>query len=138
MSEEDNEFDDDADSFETLERYDTGHRYQIHMMNMTTKCDTAPLTGAMPKVWGWVAMAKYNGTETFANQKVDVWQSMTKYATLRLAVLSSDTTTPVYQTRIDNNHMTTTYQFTSWSPMAPNSTVFAVPASCSTIQIVPI
>jgi len=113
-----------------LERYDIGKEFQLLNPNASNAdCHEFAVTGTLPQTWSWVALSKYVSTD----KGVDIWESSIGYAVLRLGVLSSDPTTPVYLTRQSRDERNSTYTFTTWSPTAPLSTLFAVPSVCTTL-----
>jgi len=113
-----------------LDRYDLHEEYTIE----DQKCSMKPVTGQLQDPWEWVAKASYVSTGVFRGQKFDEWQYVQGNDTTRLAVLSSDTTTPVWQNTHSNYNGAITQLdliFEEWDTKEPEDWVFYVPQICN-------
>jgi len=128
VSLEEYKFDNDTFDVFSLNRYDMGKLFRIFPTN-DTNCQVFPTSDTMPKTWDWLSYTHLAGNDTFNGQAVDIWESTIGYSTRRLAVLSNDSTVPVWLSK-QGTEKDTMMIFSSYSTDAPQSALFTVPALC--------
>jgi len=121
-------FDHNSYDIFNLVRYDLLKEYTLAN---SSQCTVIPLSGTLPSTWGWVSTANYVGKDMIRNQAVNIWRSTIGYATMTLAVLASDNTTPVLLKRESRSDRSTTYVFATWDPTTPAAIYFNVPTLCN-------
>jgi len=121
------EFDDTTYNMFELQRYDLGEDYSYQLApNNKSECHKFGVSGAMPKVWSWVSLARYVGLIGQA----DVWLATIGYATMTLGVSPSDANIPLYMIRSVRNERESNYTFQTWNTTSPSDKTFTVPSIC--------
>jgi hypothetical protein len=114
-----------------LQRYDLHAVYTIE----DTKCNKQTIDGQLENPWDFVPNTVYVGSGTFRGHKYDEWEwNDRNITTTRLAVLSSDTTTPLFVVEHETNNGVVTQvdtYFESFTPGEPEEWVFNVPHICN-------
>jgi len=112
-----------------LDRYDLHARYIINDL----KCEKQAVKGDLENPWDWVQKATYVGSNVFRGQSYDEWSYQEANSTTRLAVLTSDTTKPVFLNTHDVDQGVVTQfntVFEEFDTTEPELWVFYVPQIC--------
>jgi len=127
-----------------LERTDKHEQYIfIHNLEVNHKyysiddqlCTEKDVKEDLPNPWDWVEKATFVSSGTYRGKKYDEWKyQVSDEEETRLAVLSSDPTTPVFLvTHVNHNNVIrqTDIIFEEWDTKPPEDWVFYVPSICN-------
>lgn len=111
-----------------LERWDNATRYEIDSKDRDY-CRKTPLSGKIPSLWSWVALAEYKGKRHYHGITLDAWEYQAGGVTLGLAVFDKNPDIPIVLTR-NTATQNEAVEYRRFLPQAPSPDYFAVPAQC--------
>jgi len=114
-----------------LDRYDLNATYIIE----DDKCTKKTVSGSLGNPWAWIATATFNGTSSFGGHSLDDWTAVVDGdTTLKVSVLSADTTKPVLfsEKYVNGSYIEQTdMTFLEFNTSTPEEWVFSIPSFCT-------
>jgi len=108
----------------------TDLKKEFDMINNSTcvvRTDDEPVR----PLWSWVSLASYDGQKSYNGKHYDFWSFQMGYATVSIAVFPTKPNTPEFFF-YNSTERNSALRFTTWDPVVPHESSFAVPSKCST------
>lgn len=117
-------------SIHILDRYDLNATYII----LDDRCEKKATSGTLEDPWAWVAKASFAGNSTYGGNTLNEWTfALNSVTTLKVSVLASDPTKPVFfSSRTTNGSFISEWDmiFLEFDPTTPENWVWYVPEMC--------